>query len=106
MSRLDISMPTPKEERLSPKRVVLDALDQRRALDQEEYKQKLKDYQLSFLTLQRAVAETKRSVIITIEGPDAAGKGGAIRRLVERLDPRHYRVYSIVKPTQEEYGHH
>src|SRR6201993_3125517 len=106
MPRLDISMPTPKEERLSPKRVLLDALDQSRAIDQEEYKEKLKDYQLSLLNLQRALAETKHSVIITIEGPDAAGKGGAIRRLVERLDPRHYRVYSIVKPTQEEYGHH
>ena len=106
MPRLDISMPTPKEERLSPKRVALDALDQSRAIDQEEYKEKLKDYQLSLLNLQRALTETKHSVIIVIEGPDAAGKGGAIRRLVERLDPRHYRVYSIVKPTQEEYQHH
>ena len=106
MSRLDISMPTSKEERLAPKRIVLDALDQSRAIDQEEYKEKLKDYQLTLLNLQRALAETKHSVIIVIEGPDAAGKGGAIRRLVERLDPRHYRVYSIVKPTQEEYEHH
>ena len=106
MPRLDISMPTSKEERWSPKRVVLDVLDQNRAIDQEEYKEKLKDYQLSLLNLQRALTETKHSVIIVIEGPDAAGKGGAIRRLVERLDPRHYRVYSIVKPTQEEYGHH
>ena len=71
-------MPTPKEERLSPKRVVLDALDQNRAIDQEEYKEKLKDYQLSLLNLQRALTETKHSVIIVIEGPDAAGKGGAI----------------------------
>src|SRR5260370_33352329 len=45
-------------------------------------------------------------MISVIEGPDAAGKGGAIRRLVERLDPRHYRVYSVVKPTQEEHQHH
>ncbi len=95
MPRLDISMPTSKEERVSSKRIVLDALDQNRAIDQEEYKEKLKDYQLTLLNLQRAL----------IEGPDAAGKGGAIRRLVERLDPRHYRVYSVVKPTQEEYQH-
>src|ERR1700736_218234 len=106
MPRLDISMPTSKEERLSSKRIVLDALDQNRAIDQEEYKEKLKDYQLTLLNLQRALTEKKHSVVIVIEGPDAAGKGGAIRRLVERLDPRHYRVYSVVKPTQEEYQHH
>ena len=99
-------MPTSKDERLSSKRIVLDALDQNRAIDQEEYKDKLKDYQLTLLNLQRALTETKHSMIIVIEGPDAAGKGGAIRRLVERLDPRHYRVYSVVKPTQEEYQHH
>ena len=40
------------------------------------------------------------------EGPDAAGKGGAIKRLVEKLDPRTVRVYSTVKPTAEEYSHH
>src|SRR5690606_35593818 len=45
-------------------------------------------------------------LIILFEGPDAAGKGGAIKRVVERLDPRLLRVNSIVKPTQEEYLHH
>jgi polyphosphate kinase 2 (PPK2 family) len=44
--------------------------------------------------------------LVVFEGPDAAGKGGAIKRLVERLDPRLYRVHSIVKPTQEEYQRH
>jgi AMP-polyphosphate phosphotransferase len=95
-----------KEEKLLSKGIVLDALDQNRAIDQDEYKEKLKEYQLTMLNLQRNLAETKHSLIIVIEGPDAAGKGGAIRRLVEKLDPRHYRVYSIVKPTQEEYRRH
>ena len=99
-------MPMIKEEKLSSRRLLLDALDQNRAIDQEEYKDKLKEYQLEMLNLQRSLVETKHSLIVVIEGPDAAGKGGAIRRLVEKLDPRHYRVYSIVKPTQEEYQHH
>ena len=47
-----------------------------------------------------------RNLIVLFEGPDAAGKGGAIKRLVERLDPRMLRVHSVVKPTQEEYAHH
>ena len=48
----------------------------------------------------------KRSVVVVAEGPDAAGKGGAVKRLVEKLDPRSVRVYSTVKPTAEEYQHH
>ena len=50
--------------------------------------------------------ESKRSVIIVMEGPDAAGKGGAIKRTLERLDPRLVRVYSTQKPTLEEFQHH
>jgi len=70
------------------------------------YKDKLKEYQLSLLRLQHEFAEKKRAVIAVFEGPDAAGKGGCIKRLVERLDPRYVRVYSIIKPTAEEYQHH
>ena len=41
-----------------------------------------------------------------IEGPDAAGKGGVIKRLVEKLDPRFLNVTAIAKPTAEELAHH
>jgi polyphosphate kinase 2 (PPK2 family) len=95
-----------KVEKLSRTSVVLDELDQNQSIGQEEYKEKLKEYQLELLTLQRSLTDTKHNVLVVVEGPDAAGKGGAIRRLVERMDPRSYRVYSIVRPTQEEYRHH
>jgi AMP-polyphosphate phosphotransferase len=95
-----------KEEKVGKRRIVLDALDQSKSVDQEEYRVKVKEYQLRLLNLQRALLETKHSFLVVVEGPDAAGKGGAIKRLVEKLDPRTFRVYSIVKPTQEEYGHH
>ncbi len=75
-------------------------------MEEGEYKPALKQAQLKLLSYQRSVAETKRSLVVLFEGPDAAGKGGAIRRMVERLDPRVLRVHSIVKPTEEEYGHH
>jgi AMP-polyphosphate phosphotransferase len=95
-----------KDEKATKRHIVLDKLDQDKAIDQEEYKEKLKDYQLRLLNLQRSLMESKHTLIIVVEGPDAAGKGGAIKRLVEKLDPRTYRVYSTVKPTQEENNHH
>ncbi len=86
--------------------IYLDQLDQNRSLVQEEYKKQLKDFQLRTLEKQLILKEKKRSLILVVEGPDAAGKGGAIKRIVERLDPRLTRVYSIIKPTPEEYQHH
>ncbi len=83
----------------------LDEIEQIR-IDESTYRDKLKEYQIALLRLQGKLSETKRSVIIVFEGPDAAGKGGCIKRLTERLDPRSLRVYSIVKPTAEEYRHH
>jgi polyphosphate kinase 2 (PPK2 family) len=84
----------------------LDELDQAQSLEQDEYKRILKEFQLKLLEKQLILKEKKRAVIIVMEGPDAAGKGGAIKRIVERLDPRLTRVYSIIKPTPEEYQHH
>jgi len=95
-----------KDEKLSWKPIVLDALDQNKSVDQEEYRVRIKEYQLRLLNLQRALMETRHNLIVVVEGPDAGGKGGAIKRLVEKLDPRTFRVYSVVKPTQEEYEHH
>ena len=95
-----------KDEKLERRRISLEALDQNKSVDQEDYRVRLKEYQLRLLNLQRALMESRHSVVVVVEGPDAAGKGGAIKRLVEKLDPRTFRVYSIVKPTQEEYSHH
>jgi AMP-polyphosphate phosphotransferase len=77
-----------------------------RQIASDEYKKKLKDAQLRLLGFQRHFTESKRNIVIVIEGPDAAGKGGTIKRVVEKLDPRLIKVHSIVKPTAEEYEHH
>lgn len=53
------------------------------------------------LALRTAFAK-QRSVVFVFEGWDAAGKGGAIRRLTSAADPRDYRVISVAKPTPEE----
>lgn len=54
----------------------------------------------------RAAAERGRSIVWVFEGWDAAGKGGAIRRLTSALDARDFRVIPIAKPTDEEKVHH
>ena len=74
--------------------------------DKTDYRQRVQELQLNLLHFQRKILESKRAVILVFEGPDAAGKGGVIKRITEKLDPRVLRVYSIVKPTEEEYHHH
>lgn len=72
----------------------------------EDYERRLGKLQLELLILQqRYVAEGRRAVIV-FEGWDASGKGGAIRRLSERLDPRRLSAWSIAAPTPEEQGKH
>jgi PPK2 family polyphosphate:nucleotide phosphotransferase len=87
------------------KATTLDALEHRE-ISEDDYKPKLKNLQLKLLGLQRELSETRHTVLVVFEGPDAAGKGGAIKRVVERLDPRLFRVHSIVKPSEEEYRRH
>jgi len=79
-------------------------LDQ--ALTQEEYVEQLVSNQVALGQLGYQVYVQKRPVIIVFEGWDAAGKGGAIKRLTERLDPRGYAVYPIAAPTGEDKTHH
>lgn len=88
------------------KPVRLADLDQTKSHTPERYREKMRDGHLKLLQLQHVLKAAGRSVVVVVEGPDAAGKGGAIKRLVERLDPRHLRVYSTIKPTAEEYARH
>jgi polyphosphate kinase 2 (PPK2 family) len=74
--------------------------------DKEEYEERLKQHQLSLLHLERRIFQKGRRAIIAFEGWDAAGKGGAIRRLTERLDPRGFKVYPIAAPRPEEQARH
>lgn len=74
--------------------------------DKEEYEELLDRYQLRLLRLERRIVETGAPVLIAFEGWDAAGKGGAIKRLTERLDPRGCKVYPIGAPDVTEKSHH
>jgi polyphosphate:AMP phosphotransferase len=83
-------------------RTVLTDLDLSLALEKADYKKQLKKYQDRLGELMRHKKFRKHSVVLVFEGNDAAGKGGAIRRVTEFLDPRDYRVNQYAAPTDEE----
>lgn len=88
-------------------RTRLDHLDLDKQIEEKsEYREKLRGLQLKLLHAQRLLQDSAKNLILVFEGPDAAGKGGVIKRLTERLDPRLVRVWSVVKPTEEEKAHH
>lgn len=74
--------------------------------DKEQYHKKLKKAQELMIRVQQAYYHQGKRAIIIFQGWDAAGKGGAIRRITEKLDPRGYRVHPIASPTKEEQGRH
>ena len=92
--------------RLEDPRTILDTLDMSLGLDQTDYAKKLALYQGRINRRSRRLAKKQKSVIVVFEGSDAAGKGGAIRRLTHALDARQYRVIPIAAPTDEERAHH
>jgi len=67
-----------------------------------DYEKKLKKLQVELIRLQQWAIDENERIIIIFEGRDAAGKGGAIRRITERMNQRHYRIVALPKPTQEE----
>ena len=82
--------------------MILDSVDLSKKIAQDEYKSRKKELSLELLKCQLLLRDTGRKVIILFEGWDAAGKGGAIKRLTEPLDPRGFRVVQISAPTHEE----
>jgi polyphosphate kinase 2 len=60
------------------------------------------DYQKKLVKLQTWLIEKNQRIIVIFEGRDAAGKGGAIRRITERINPRHMRIVALPKPTEDE----
>jgi len=83
----------------------LAGLDQTRTLRDEEYQEKFKKLQAKIGRLSDRLSATDRTMVVVFEGPDAAGKGGAIRRLISSMDARHYRVIAFSAPTDEERAH-
>jgi polyphosphate kinase 2 (PPK2 family) len=85
---------------------VLDRLDMTQRLDPKHFDEALERQQGRLNRLQRKAHEKGISTILVFEGWDAAGKGGAIRRITGALDARDYQVIAISAPTDEEKARH
>ena len=85
---------------------MLETIDLSQRLTREEYVAGLLHYQLQLRELAYQLYMQKRTLVMVYEGWDAAGKGGNIKRVTEKLDPRGYEVFSIAAPKGEDATHH
>jgi polyphosphate:AMP phosphotransferase len=106
--RLDLGPRQPRKAIVPPelpsidKKLVLDELDLTKKIDKGAYNKKLEKLSGKLNKLSREPKFKKRAVVCVFEGMDAAGKGGAIRRVTRALDARAYQVIPVAAPTEEE----
>ena len=85
---------------------ILDTLDFASRVEKDAYESRVPALQARLNELAERLSRRRRSAIFVFEGPDAAGKGGAIRRVTGALDATQYRVIPVSAPTEEERAHH
>jgi polyphosphate:AMP phosphotransferase len=85
---------------------MLTRLDCSKTISKASYSRELKKWQSKLYSLQLEAHERRISSILVFEGPDAAGKGGAIRRITAALDARNYQVHAVAAPSDEERAQH
>ncbi|MFZ3210052.1 MAG: polyphosphate kinase 2 [Terriglobales bacterium] len=77
-------------------------VDGKQKIDRKEYEAELFNLQVELVKLQDWVKATNARIVIIFEGRDAAGKGGMIKRIVERVSPRIFRVVALPSPTERQ----
>ncbi len=100
------STPLIKAAKLAGQPTILDKLDLSQHLDPKKYKEQLNKWQGLMNRLSRKAQAKGVSTIAVFEGWDAAGKGGAVRRITAAIDARFYRVIPIAAPSSEELAQH
>ncbi|HHX53027.1 MAG TPA: phosphate:AMP phosphotransferase [Erysipelothrix sp.] len=81
-------------------------IDLTKEISDEEYDKQIDNLQAEASELLYTLYQKQLSGVIIFEGTDAAGKGGAIKRLTRQMDPRMYQVSTTAAPTKEEISHH
>jgi polyphosphate kinase 2 (PPK2 family) len=103
-AKADIGVREPEIEGVKAP-TIFDTLDFKKSTEKEGLKARLQTLQTRLHALTQKPAFARKGVVAVFEGPDAAGKGGCIRRMVRVLDPRLYQVHSIAAPSDEELAH-
>jgi len=93
---------SPRPGRSLDQRSLLGSLDLTLRLEKDDYQRQLVAEQARLSGLLRHKKMRRHALVAVFEGNDAAGKGGAIRRVAAALDPRQYRIVPIAAPTEEE----
>ena len=91
---------------LVSKRPSLSSINHFPRVDFDEYERKVKPLQSKLQLIQQAYLGTRQHAVIALEGRDAAGKGGVVRRLGWTLDPRSFKVHPIAAPTPHQKMQH
>lgn len=76
----------------------------KKELTRDAYRAALEDLQVRLLHLQGWIIQEGLKVVVIFEGRDAAGKGGVIKRITQRLNPRFCRIVALGKPDERELG--
>jgi polyphosphate kinase 2 len=90
-----------KDKKAKPAEPVLDAADAKKARN-KAYEAELARLQVEIANLQAWVKESGARIVIIFEGRDAAGKGGMIKRLTEKVSPRVFRVVALPAPSDRQ----
>ena len=76
--------------------------DRERDLSKKSYKKELRDLQVELVKLQRHFIKCEDKILVILEGRDASGKDGTIKRIVQHLSPRETRVVALGKPSDRD----
>jgi polyphosphate kinase 2 len=90
-----------ERQRLAEEQERLERIE-RKAVKKYHREKQLRPYQAELIKMQQHLEEVNERMLIIFEGRDAAGKGGTIRRVTRYMNPRHYRVVALGKPTEEQ----
>ena len=104
-----LGAPPPPAGELTPdplKPSIFRGLDLDLTVSQREYKKGIGEFQERLREIQYQLYRVRRPLVVVFEGPDAAGKGGCIKRLTQDLDPRGYQVVPTAAPNDWERAHH